>query len=111
MSRPNQILAVVDLNLDLDANLVFKITRGIAGVKLDAEGWILRKNRSRRMVELDNWRPVYTRWLQRLFPQGWVYAGGRHLSVHASPPPHERGGRADNEAGRLLFAIIEAKPL
>jgi hypothetical protein len=57
-----------------------------------------------------DWRKFAFRYLRRYLPRHcWIYRGGRHLAIHASPP---RGGKTwmqGGEAGKCLARICEAK--
>lgn len=70
------------------------------------------RERVRGLLLVWDWRDVAVRHLRRRFPQFWIYRGGRHIAIHASPPPEpywtERGGRVERaEAGACLARIIE----
>jgi hypothetical protein len=95
-------LFIEDIDESLGADLVRKIKLGTSNVT-HFDGWIIRADFHR------DWRPIYKKWFQRIFPHAWIYTGGRHLAVHASPPanPNHHRNEPDGEAGRLLFRVIE----
>lgn len=97
----------------LDPALVRKIAAGIRNVRLTPTGYLIRGQGQRDDWPDYDWRWIYRRWFNRLFPQGWVYGGGHHLAIHASPPPPPelRQPGQDAGAGRCLFRILEARKL
>lgn len=104
-------LAVVDVDADLAAPLVRKLQAACRNVRLTNTGYFIRGRRRDDWPGYD-WRRYYAKLLDRLFPSGWVYRGGHHLAVHASPPAQPRLCRPapGAEAGRRLFAIVEQQP-
>lgn len=105
-------LSVTDIDTALDARLVRKVEAACRNVKLSPNGYFVRHIRQGEWPAPD-WRGYYAKLAQKFFPNAWVYRGGRHIAVHASPPAEPRrisrhqvapGG----EAGRCLFRIIES---
>ncbi len=97
-------LAVVDLEPTLNRDIVTVLDSVAASPRERVKGLRLRHD----------WRAVACRYLSRKFPGFWIYRGGRHIAVHASPPKPERhdlkiGEQQDNEAGRCLARIIEVR--
>lgn len=99
ISKPK--LAVVDLDPHLNSEICAAFEKVAASARERVVGVML----------VYDWRDVAVRYLRRRFPQFWIYRGGRHIAIHASPPPEARGGRTgrdDHEAGRCLARITEA---
>jgi hypothetical protein len=97
-------LALVDLEPTLGPELVAAFETVAASPRERVQGLRIRHD----------WRDVGVRFLQKKFPKLWIYRGGRHLAIHASPPPVERhnlklGERQDLSAGRCLARIIEVR--
>lgn len=98
-----------DICPELDADLLCKIQAAVRNVKVDSSSGLRPLTNGSRTLPRD-WRRVYEHWAMRLFPHGWVYCGGRHIAVHASPPPDRSKSwtlTGDGAAGRCLFRIIE----
>lgn len=96
------ILAVTDLDPALNADMV-AVFETVARSP---------RERTRGLRVLHDWRDVAVRYLRRKFPHFWIYRGGRHIAVHASPPEPVRhrlkiGESPWREAGRCLARIIE----
>jgi hypothetical protein len=57
-----------------------------------------------------DWRTFAIRYLRRYLPRHcWIYRGGRHLAIHASPPQGGKTWMQGGEAGKCLARICEAK--
>lgn len=104
-------LVIDDVDAELCPDLLAKMQAAVRRVRTTEGGWIIAKGRSEKHGPMD-WRFIYERFLQRQFPQAWIYRGGHHVTVHASPPaePKQFGRGPQGEAGRVLFRIIEIKP-
>ena len=109
-------LFVDDVDETLDAGLVKKIQAAVRNVRVHETGWLMKHLESvGHAASLPDWRAYYQKFLQRQFPNAWIYRGGRHLAVHASPPAPARHSplapHHSPEAGRCLFRIIEVQRL
>ena len=107
-----------DVDPTLDAAIVKKIQASVRNVRINGGGYLVNRLALRaKALQLaqptDDWRVVYARHLAHQFPHAWIYTGGRHLAVHASPPaPATKANDwKPGEAGRCLFRIIEVKRL
>ena len=99
---------MTDIDPVLDARLIGKIQAACRNVKLSRSGYFVRGKR-RDNWPANDWRSYYEKLMRKLFPNGWVYRGGHHVAVHASPPaqPKRSWSEPDGRAGRLLFIIKE----
>lgn len=89
-------LAVVDLHDGLGPELVNAFKRCAASPRQ-------RVRKDNPLLWRYDWRAFAVRYLRRVLPNAWIYRGGRHLAIHASPPRHREA-----EAGACLARIIEA---
>lgn len=98
--------------MDLDEGLCAQkqgVLRGICA----------KPRREMRVVEgraKHDWRDAVRVYLRRQFPGAWVYRGGHHVSLHASPPVPQpmvrtsfKSAHFPSEAGRCLGRICEAR--
>lgn len=98
-------LAVVDLEPTLGPELV-AIFDYIASSP---------RSRSTNLRVFWDWRRCACRYLRRKLPQFWIYRGGSHIAIHASPPRPinlDRLGQpkpGHHEAGRCLARIVEVR--
>ena len=105
-------LVITDLIPTLDARLAAQVQAMCRNVRITQAGFLRRG--PRRQADQwpgPDWRHYYQRTLKRLFPNGWIYRGGHHLAVHASPPPDRRRSWQEppGVAGQCLFRICEAQ--
>lgn len=96
-------LVIVDCRSSLDAQLMARIAKAAALCPLQVPD---KQNPFRIRAD---WRDLLPRFVSRMFPHAWIYRGGRHIAVHASPPRKDEFGRVqDPEAGVCLFRIVES---
>ena len=95
-------LVITDLVPTLDARMAAKVQAMCRNVRVTRDGY-LRRGKRRDQWPADDWRAPYRRALKHVFPNAWIYRGGHHLAVHASPPP-----AFAPEAGPCLFRICES---
>lgn len=111
------ILVIDDIQPDLDPAIVRRIQAATRRVRLDTEGFFrkggnpCKPGNPRTSVKgTEDWRYSYARMMKRIFPNAWIYRGGHHLAIHASPPPNRQARRWEDggcEAGRCLMRICE----
>ena len=111
-------LFIDDVDPELDADRLCQLQAAVRNVRINGGGYLvnrlaLRAKSLQIAQPADDWRVVYARYLGHQFPHAWIYTGGRHLAVHASPPdsPSQKNDWKPGEAGRCLFRIIEVKRL
>ena len=105
-------LVIEDLDPDLGAPLVALFQR-VAGSPRQKPFVFTRDAKPRfgaRPRFGYDWRDVACRYLRRYLPkngQCWIYRGGRHIAIHASPPHGGRQWMQGGEAGKCLARICE----
>ena len=104
-------LGISDLPYSLDTAKMARIERAVRLCPLTVA------DRTRPGFTRADWRDLMRKVVIRLFPHAYIYAGGSHIAVHATPPfvsSINRYGRPqhpdlDGQAGICLFRIIEIK--
>lgn len=95
-----------------------KVAAASRNVRITPPGYLVRSHpKAQKQADqwpARDWRFYYENLLHRLFPApAWIYTGGHHLAVHFGPPGTGAVGTgpvsAGNEAGPLLFTLIELK--
>lgn len=105
-----------DIAETLDAKLVSRVLAVCRNVRLTPSGYLIHKTANGKKADYwpaKDWRFFYKKSLQKLFPDAWIYTGGHHIAVHASPPsnPKATWGEPGGQAGSCLFRIIEVQKL
>jgi hypothetical protein len=109
------ILLITDVVETLDSATVRRLELSVAHVRISESGELLKPKSE---APFGDWRCAYQKWALRLFPNAWVYRGGHHIAVHASPPKDRskcwqlaQPGDHHGQAGHCLFRIVEVKKL
>lgn len=110
MKKP-PALKVCDLDPELGKPLVDLFSRVASSPRQKiGKQFIAQLNKKVGPLMIWDWRRVAFRYLRRYLPKHcWIYCGGRHLSIHASPPAGGRTWMEGGEAGKCLARICEAK--
>lgn len=101
-------LVIDDVDAELCPDLLARLQAVVRRVRLTEGGYLVRRFGPDDWPGHD-WRHFYERLMAKLFPHAWIYRGGHHLAVHASPPPEPERcwGEPGGSAGRCLFRILE----
>lgn len=95
-------LALADYSGGLDERIMRRVERAVRLVPLEVP------DKKRAGLIRADWRDLLPRFLQRVFPHAWIYRGGHHIAIHASPPrPSHNPKLHQPEAGACLFRVIE----
>lgn len=104
-------LVIDDVDAELCPDLLAKMQAAVRRVRLTEGGYLVRGQRADDWPGKD-WRHFYEKLLAKVFPHAWIYRGGHHIAVHASPPtPGKCWSEPGGEAGRCLFRVLETKPI
>ena len=99
MKKPPKLIV-----LDADPDIGPELLATFAKVAANPRHRLVQRNHVRGICLWD-WRRFAFRYLRRVLPKHvWIYVGGRHVAIHASPPRED-----DRQAGKCLARIGEEK--